>query len=80
MFVGVATTALADRLALPTLGTSPLLAGEAKAVQRGKKIALKPDANVRLLQRAHIVGSVTTHERVVALLLERTQNCLLVFG
>ena len=49
MFVGVATTALADKLALPTLGTSPLLAGEAKAVQRGKKIALKPDANVRLL-------------------------------
>ena len=47
MFVGVATTALADKLA--TLGTSPLLAGEAKAVQRGKKIALKPDANVRLL-------------------------------
>ena len=30
MFV-VATTALADKLALPTLGTSPLLAGEAKA-------------------------------------------------
>ena len=49
MFVGAATAALADKLALPTLGTSPLLAGEAKAVQRGKKIALKPDANVRLL-------------------------------
>ena len=43
--VGVATTAIADKLALPTVGTSLLLAGEAKAVQRGKKIALKPDAN-----------------------------------
>ena len=43
MFVGAATAALADKLALPTLGTSPLLAGEAKAVQRGKKIAVPPE-------------------------------------
>ena len=55
LFVGVATTALAGQLGLPTLGTSPLLAGEAKAVQRGKS-ALKPDANVRLLA-LHGVGT-----------------------
>ena len=59
-------TALADTLALPRLGTSALLVGEAKAAERGKKSPLKPDASVRLFALYGVGDQSTSLRKWVA--------------